>query len=465
MTRRTGAVAALVALYFVLRAWNLRAFCLDSDEVFSVTMARLGLGELLARVAGDLVHPPLSYLLLKVWIAIGGAGLLWVRLLPFTLSALALVPLFALFRRLELSFGARVLALALIAVNEYQVYHARYVRMYALFFLLGLTSLWLFLAWMEDGGWRRLMVLSAANVLLVYTHYYGWTLVVAEAVALIIWERRRLRAFAVAVAAVALAFAPWAVVVCRSRAAQRGLAPNLGWFTRPGLGDLLWFYAGLDGPLAPIPIASAVAVIAVVLLAVGFPRRDRRMGVLALAALLPPLTGFAVSYTMPQSVWGNRHLIIAAVPYIVLLAVALTRLRPVWLRGAGVALLSAWLAWGAYRTAFLPEPLVDMRVIARHLASRSAGQSEVTVYSLDPFLPAWMGYHLEPYASVKWNLRTIGSVREAGGDRFWLIYNEKFLRDARQPKRLLRERGYEAGRGVRVADEWNRLVLVPVRRK
>lgn len=470
-SRTSIALGALAVVYLLVRAWNLTAFCLDWDEVFSVTSARLASGGLVSALVHDLVHPPLFYFLLKGWIGIGGTSLVWIRLLPFTLSALALIPLLLIFRRLDLGPAARILSFALIAVNDCQVSHARYVRMYGLLFLLSLVSLYLFLAWMEDGGKRRLAALTGANILLVYTHYYGWLLVLAEVLALALWRRRKLKECAFAVATVLVAFAPWAIAVMHSAGAKGGFEPNLRWIRRPGVGDLLWFYAGLNGPLAPIPLASLVALIVLAVLAAGLPRvfRDARLaqntwrpGLLAIACALPPVVSFAASNVLAESVWGVRHLILAAVPYMVLLAVSMSALRPARLRHAAMALMAVWLAWGAWRAVFVPEPQVNLEVLVRQLVERSGSERQVTVYSLDGYLPAWMGYYLEPRRRSEWNVIGIRAPGEVAGDRFWLAYNEKFWRAARRPEDMLRDMGYNVGPGIWAADQWNRIVFVPV---
>jgi hypothetical protein len=464
-SRTSAALWALVALYIVIRAWNLTSFCLDSDEVFSVTSARLSFGGLMSAIVYDVVHPPLFYILLKGWIVIGGTSLLWLRLLPFTLSAAALVPLFLTFRKLGLIPAARILSLAIIAANEYLVFHARYVRMYSLVFLLSLWTLYLFLAWMNEGGKRRLAALAAVNLLLVYTHYYGWLLIAAEALVLAMWARRRLKQYALATAAVLAAFGPWAIAVWHSAQAKGGLEPNLRWVRHPGVGDLLWFYAGLNGPLAPIPLASVVVFACAAIAAAGWRRDEARLRALAALAVLPPVLSFAASNALTESVWNNRHLMVSAAPYTLLVAASVCSLRPLVVRRAAMAVLAAWLAWGAYRATLAPEPQVNLGAIVSHLVERSAGEREVTVYSLDGYLPAWMRYHLEPYGAVKWNLVGIREPREVKGDRFWFAYNDKFWHNKRRPEELLRDLGYDAGPGVWAADPWNRIALIPVRRR
>src|ERR687886_2082712 len=84
--------ALLVALYAAVRLWRLTATCLWFDEIFSVHAARHTWAGLWSFAAADLIHPPLFYALLKLWIAAGGESLLWLRLFPALASVAALVP-------------------------------------------------------------------------------------------------------------------------------------------------------------------------------------------------------------------------------------------------------------------------------------------------------------------------------------------------------------------------------------
>src|SRR6185436_3134035 len=89
---------AVAALFIALRLWRLSASCLWFDEIFSVHAARHGWAELLRFAAADIIHPPLFYLLLKIWISLGGESLLWLRLLPALVSIAAIIPFLLLCR-------------------------------------------------------------------------------------------------------------------------------------------------------------------------------------------------------------------------------------------------------------------------------------------------------------------------------------------------------------------------------
>ena len=166
-------IASFVCLiYITLRFWHLTDSCLWFDEIFSIHAAEHSFGDLFWFVAQDLIHPPLFYILLKVWISTGGESLFWLRFFPVLFSILAVIPFLLLCRQLKLSFPTIAAALVFLAVNGSLIKYAQEVRMYSLLECIGLFSLWLFVRFVNMGkGFPTLLVV---NVLLVYTHYFGW---------------------------------------------------------------------------------------------------------------------------------------------------------------------------------------------------------------------------------------------------------------------------------------------------
>ncbi|HEY9401877.1 MAG TPA: hypothetical protein VIQ24_04250 [Pyrinomonadaceae bacterium] len=247
--------ALLVALFVGVRVWRLDGSCLWFDEVFSVHAARHGWGGLLEFVALDLIHPPLFYLLLKVWVAlVGGEAVWWLRLFTVLAETAAVVPFLLLCRELGVRSGGGAVrvALLLLAVNGYLIQHAQQLRMYGLLLLFALCSLWLFARFSggdeRSGGWGLAVALFVANLLLVYTHYFGWLLVGLEGLFLVVWRRGKLKAFAVSVFALGVCFAPWVWLVWRASGAGEGLAQNIGWAARPRLPDILQPFLLLHEP-------------------------------------------------------------------------------------------------------------------------------------------------------------------------------------------------------------------------
>jgi Dolichyl-phosphate-mannose-protein mannosyltransferase len=402
----------LVALYAAARLRGLTATCLWFDEIFSVHAARHAWAGLWSFVAADLIHPPLFYALLKLWAAAGGDSLLWLRLFPALTSLLALVPFLLLARELELTRVETNAALLLMAANGYLIKYAQELRMYSLLLLLTTASLWLFARGLNSAPAPRklfaapklLLALGVVNLLLVYTHYYGWLVVACEAAFLLFRDRRKLPRFLITVAALALLFAPWVLACARASEEGGGLSQNVGWIERPRAADLAQLFALFNEPFyfqqsSDQPLYARGGALLGLLL-VGLPilalllrslrrakdedarlkdedaRRDRlrsddarsddakidgieydeaehsieregarqREAVVFLACftVLPVALAFAASLLLPFSVWGTRHVIVAAGPYFLLAGVALARLRPFWLKSAALVLLCCW---------------------------------------------------------------------------------------------------------------------------
>lgn len=386
-------LSLVVALYVAARVWRLDAACLWFDEIFGLHAARHGWGDLARFVALDLIHPPLFYALLKIWAAAGGESVWWLRLFGVAASTLALVPVALLGRELRLGRRTVPLALALAASSGYLIKYAREVRMYAPLLLFAACSLWLFARLCngeEAGGGRRrgaTLALACANLLLAYTHYFGWLLIGLELAFLLAWHRRLAPRFAAwALGLNALLFAPWAWALWRATGTGGGVAQNIGWAARPRLHEIFLPYLLLHEPfrfqqhshepvVLRLSVALALVVFAPPLVALAWRtfargRRggkgassasDSRDGFEALSdscegfavrflvffSIAPVVVTFALAHALPHSVWGTRHLIVIAPAYLLLAAHAVVSLRPGWLAACVCTLLGCWLALAA----------------------------------------------------------------------------------------------------------------------
>lgn len=328
-------ITAPVAIYIALRFWGFTASCLWFDEIFSIHAAEHPWNTLLDFVAQDLIHPPLFYILLKGWISIGGESLAWLRFFPIFFSVIAIVPFFLLCRELKLRSGAVALALFIFAVNGSLIKYAQEVRMYAPLLCFSLFSLWLFVRGLRSG--KSFIFLTVVNLLMVYTHYFGWLVVLSE-IAAVAWLRRDLLKKAIVMSGVVLlGFVPWIVLILKAAPAGDKFAQNIGWMQRPGLITIAQFILNLIEPLyykassteyasyylVTVPllgISIAAAVVYFKKLSKDANEELRIVRLLLAFAVVPVLVALAASWTLPYSVWGTRHLIIVFVPVALLVA-------------------------------------------------------------------------------------------------------------------------------------------------
>src|SRR5438445_10639371 len=119
--------------------------------------------------------------------------------------------------------------------------------MYVLWLLLDVSSLWLFARLVKhDAGTAVIQVaLCAVNLLLFFTHYYGWAVVALEFIFLLIWKRARLRSFAIAAAVLVLWFLPWTYFVTQAARVNPSRV-KFAWNQPPALSELIGFFGNLN---------------------------------------------------------------------------------------------------------------------------------------------------------------------------------------------------------------------------
>jgi hypothetical protein len=183
-SRHGAVVAAIVGAAAVLRLHHLGQESLWVDEAWTLTCTLGSLGDLVETVRQD-VHPPLYYLMVRLWARLLGTGETLLRL-PSVLMSTGVVALtYCLGRRLVGRWAA-VVAAAALAVAPFQVQYAQEARSYAQLLLLTVLSMLCLVRLIDTGGrgWSMGWLGSAAA--LVWTHYVGlivllchWAIVLA----------------------------------------------------------------------------------------------------------------------------------------------------------------------------------------------------------------------------------------------------------------------------------------------
>ena len=511
--RALVALTLVFALYVAARVWRLDASCLWFDEIFGVHAARHTWVGMLRFIAADLIHPPLFYALLKIWIAAGGESLAWLRLFPALTSIAAVAPFLLLARELRLRAAEVNLALLLLAINGYLIKYAQEVRMYSLLLFFALSSLWLFISFIraEVKTKRTLLALFFVNLLLIYTHYYGWLVVLAEAFFLLVKNRAQLPQFLYGVAALCVCFAPWAYACFDAAGAGGGLAQNIGWQTRPGLTDVWELVALFQQPFyfrqssaappfvrwgAPLGLLLITAPVVSLLVRVwqraktGDAERPAAPILLLVFALVPVAFAFTLSYVLPVSVWGTRHLIVAAAPYLLLGAVALVSLRPRWLRDTALVVLGCWITVAALASVLRRESqLVWCKwgdLAAEVMREETAGEP-VAVYAFEDLNAYHLWFAFSSAQDERFKVTVVKGVagltedpayflprrfdgvniRDASalaGERLWLAFRDTSFNEDRPPLKLLKERGYRVEKIFETSAQGQRAFLVLVSR-
>jgi 4-amino-4-deoxy-L-arabinose transferase-like glycosyltransferase len=202
-------LVAVVVLAAVLRSFHLTARSLWFDEAWSVSLARMPLGQLLATLRGADAHPPLYFLLLRAWVDWFGDGETPVRVLSVVVGSATVGLAYVAAWRWAGRMVAAVAAF-LLAVSPFHVMASQEARMYPLLGLLVLAAtaaLWEAL-YRSGSWWVAYGLLGAASL---YTHYLAGPVVLAHGLYVFAVDRRRescLRWMATVAGMVAL-FSPW----------------------------------------------------------------------------------------------------------------------------------------------------------------------------------------------------------------------------------------------------------------
>jgi 4-amino-4-deoxy-L-arabinose transferase-like glycosyltransferase len=376
------ALLAILTLAVALRFYRLGAQSLWNDEGTSVALALRPLATITRQAASD-IHPPLYYYLLHGWVRLWGTGEAAVRSLSALAGALVTLCTYALARRAwpNARSGRAVALLAALfsALSPFQVYYAQEARMYMLVTLLGLLSMLAFLEWLRAVerpgsrlGWLA-FAYGLASIAAIYTHYFAFTLLLAQNVAFVIWLAlgpreprpwsalwRRAWPWAVMQLVVGLAYVPWLALSWGSLTAWPAVTEPMS------LGALLARLARVFALGATLPergrtLLAGLAVSALILPGLAWwPRRETparkaeglSLALMAAYLLVPIVSMYLLSLSRPM--YKDKFLLLATPPYTILLArgvvaahaLARRLLRAAW-PGVALALVLALTICGA----------------------------------------------------------------------------------------------------------------------
>lgn len=170
---------ATLLLGLILRFYNNTAVALWHDEAFSALYIRYPWGEMLRRIILD-VHPPLYYLVLRLWSYVFGSSLLSLRGLSILFGV---ATIYAGYLFILQIYGSRKWALyaaLLLAVNPFLIQYSLEARMYTLGTFLLLMSSYLLLKGLESNRRKFWVWYALTATACLYTHYFLFFSVAAQ---------------------------------------------------------------------------------------------------------------------------------------------------------------------------------------------------------------------------------------------------------------------------------------------
>jgi mannosyltransferase len=344
----------LTAFALAIREYRIDEQSLWLDELFSAVYVRKGLHYILTEGLGTETNPPLYYVLLRGWTALFGDGAVALRTLSAVLGALTVPVLVAIGRRIA-SARAGLVAALLFSLAAYQIEYAQEARTFTLtcwalsLALLGLVRV-IAEAPVRPPQLSAGLLFAAGITAAVYSHFtaiFYWLAIdlsLAAMIALSVlrqggvtqWRPVLLRWTGYnLIALVATAPALYQAFALRN-------AEQIAWISHPSRDYLVGMIKVLVfTPLVatPWPLMGTVVALAAIAWSVVATRRQPRVVLMAIAALLSLMTLTGVSELRP--VLMPRTSLWVPVPIYLLVGCAIAGIATPWLRrsalGAAVA--------------------------------------------------------------------------------------------------------------------------------
>jgi len=337
-------------LLIVWVAFSLRLYRLDAQELWGDESASVGarrLSEVQVLLGKTDVHPPLYFFTLREAMLLFGTSLFAIRFVSAFWGVLV-VPLVCRIGKRAMSGPVGALAALFAAVSALQVFYSQEARMYTMATAWAAASLWCTVELLrrtpfspagrrardEGRSWWIAFILT--SLVGMYTHYFVAFVVIAEGLALLWAARRDRRMFtrlAVAMAIVAVVYAPW-IPIQRSYAMTQAYTRwNLltpGVFVEVVRQTLIsWSVVAYNVvPTQMFPGADWGTVVVAAFALVGAVAAIRAPSARRIEAVLMPLCaavvlvlGWVINPILP--VFQDRYLMIGTPAYLVLIGAGL----------------------------------------------------------------------------------------------------------------------------------------------
>jgi len=370
-------------------------------------------------IAAD-THPPLYYVLLRLWIAFAGDSVLALRLFSALAGILTVAVVYRIAGELErgqvrMAQGrAPIFAALLLALADSEMVLGQETRMYTWHLLFACLSVWSYLRWVRQPTPARAAWWIGFTAALVHTYYLGLYMPLIEGLHALIFLRGRQRIAAVGALALAgLIFLPWFLGVTLDQI--RTPPPYEMFQSRPSNGDALVFFLPkyFTGQWA---LWIGLALLGLVALAPGANGRDtvrwRPLGSTVFAALwlvLPVAITFVGNFWLP--ILTERKISMIAPAVAILVGRGLANLR----HPARGLLLAAIVLYGVTTVDdFLPKP--PWNVVGEKLARYALpGQVALMEVGNDGHTLNYYLQHLMPAGTP---IRSLPQWREADPDGY-----------------------------------------------
>ena len=397
LTRQQQLLVILIIIGAGLRLYLLADKSIWLDEAFSITISQHGLLDMLRQIVRTDTHPPLYYLVLKLWLLLGD-GEMQVRILS-TFFSLASIPL--MYYLAALIYDDKrvgLIAATILAFSPFQVWYAQETRMYAMLIFFVLASACFFFRALASGIRRDWIGYVIATVLALYTDNGAIWYVAALGIFFLMSIGRymdRVTGWFVSSIAIFLLYLPWLPFFWMQ---TRQVTEDF-WLPPPSFQTVLATFLDFNSRNFPIIELSLVYMAAIFVFAYILPRKTWQLS-LASMLLFIPLT-VSLLFSLRQPVFLSRNLIAASLGFYLLIAGTIGQFRS---NKAVLALLLPLILMNSisigYNTWY--ETKEDWRSVASYMAHETRGKRGGLAVFLPGYAELPFNYYFKRYdVSIK----------------------------------------------------------------
>lgn len=165
------------------------------------------------------LYPPLYFFGLKLWTGIAGPSVFSCRLFSLVFAVWSIYVIYRLGVELYTEREGLWAAL-LLTLSNFHLYYATEIKMYSMVLALSLLStLWFFRAFVHNGSKKDWCSYLLATLLLTWTFYFSWFLVVGQMIYMVLRTGRErwgsLKPWLISFSLLILLMLPWVILVIR----------------------------------------------------------------------------------------------------------------------------------------------------------------------------------------------------------------------------------------------------------
>lgn len=322
-SRPMWVLTGLVIIGAILRLFYLADKSIWLDEAFSISLSQQTLGDLLRLVVKSDAHPPLYYLLLKLWLLPGdSAG--YVRLLSAIFSIAAIPLMYLVVSSLFDDVLAGLIGAGILAFSPLHIWYAQEARMYALLIFFVLASAYFFIRALRYGLPKDWIGYVFTTTLALYTDYAAiWYFLGISVFYFLSWKRfpDRSKTWLISQASILLAFSPW----LRAFLTQTEQVTESFWLPSPTFQTIIGVFLDFNSLNFPWIAISIFYMTVIFVWAYIVPDKSWQRRLVTIWLFMPLV--ISVILSLRQPIFLTRNLIVASIGYYILVVVAIRRFK------------------------------------------------------------------------------------------------------------------------------------------